>query len=250
MARSGDADAEVLLRDADIAMYQAKARGKARYELFDDDMRRKALMRLEAEHALHGALERGELVVHYQPEISLRDDTIVGVEALVRWNHPERGLVLPDEFTGVAEESGLIVEIGAFVIRQACRQLCEWQAISPELTMSINLSTRQLVHRDLISVITQAIADAEVDPGDVVFEITETALMPDAEAAISVLTGDTALVEAIIGLGHVLGLEVVAEGVETEAELDRLRTLGCDVAQGWLFARASAPDDLTASLTR
>ena len=137
--------AETVLRDADAAMYQAKSSGRGRVALFDDIIRRRTEARLEIEYGLHRALERAEFRVHYQPTVSTRDETLVGFEALLRWEHPERGLLAPGEFISVAEETGLIVSIGAWVLEEACRQLRAWHdAGAGRLTMAVNLSGRQM----------------------------------------------------------------------------------------------------------
>jgi diguanylate cyclase (GGDEF)-like protein/PAS domain S-box-containing protein len=174
-----------LIRDADAAMYQAKGGGRARAVMFDQRMREAAVHRMATENALHRALERHELRVHYQPEIDLRSGSIVGVEALLRWEHPQRGLLGPDEFIRVTEETGLIVPIGRWVLEQACRQLQRWQAEYPvaadDLFVSINLSARQLGRRALIAEVAKVLDDTGLDPTRVHFEITESVLMDDVE---------------------------------------------------------------------
>jgi EAL domain-containing protein (putative c-di-GMP-specific phosphodiesterase class I) len=216
----------------------------------------------------------------------------------VRWQHPERGLVGPDEFIGVASETWLILAIGAHVILEACRQAKEWRDRRPEIgpiTVWVNLSMRQLCHPDLVATVRFALAETGVDPAAVGFEIPESGLMEDPEAAMSVLqdlarlgvglgiddfaAGNSSLtylsrfpvgrvkidrtlvadlggesdkgpvVHNIVGVAHLLGLEVVAGGLETQAELGQVRRFGCDVAQGWLFARAAPADELTDLLT-
>jgi diguanylate cyclase (GGDEF)-like protein len=293
LAGPGTERPEALLRDADAAMYRAKERGKGRWELFDEVMRATALERLEIENALHRAVDRGELRVHYQPVISLREQRCTGAEALIRWAHPERGLLTPKQFIDLAEESGLIVPVGQWVIEEACRRSRQWRAVyGPSFVVSVNLSGRQLSNPELAENVTAALDRTGADPAGLCFEITESVLMDDVATtigAISALKGlgvtlsiddfgtgysslgylkrfpvdavkvdrsfidglgadpeDSAIVAAVVSLGHALGLTVIAEGVETERQLAELCTLGCDAAQGYLFARPGPGDDLTA----
>jgi EAL domain-containing protein (putative c-di-GMP-specific phosphodiesterase class I) len=288
-----DADAGNLIRDADAAMYRAKEKGRARWEIFDNAMRASAVDRLDIENALRRALERRELRVYYQPLISLRSGAIEGVEALLRWEHSERGLLLPGDFITVAEETGLIVPIGSWVLDQACRQVQRWHVSHPELPalrLSVNLSGRQLGHPKLVDDVAEILEETGIDPGSVELEITESVLMDDVDMSEETLgrlrtlgvklvvddfgTGysslsylrrfpvdllkvdrsfvdglgtdpsDSAIVTAIITLAHTLGLEAVAEGVETAHQLDELRRLGCDQAQGFYFARPAGGDDI------
>ena len=174
-----------LIRDADAAMYQAKGGGRGRSVMFDQRMREASVHRMATENALHRALDRHELRVHYQPEIDLRTGSIVGVEALLRWEHPQRGLLGPDEFIRVAEETGLIVPIGKWVLEQACRQFQRWQieypVASDDLFVSVNLSARQLGRRALVAEVAKVLDDTGLDPARVHFEITESVLMDDVE---------------------------------------------------------------------
>ena len=187
IAYTEDPDAEPmhLIRDADAAMYQAKGGGRARAVMFDSRMREAAVLRMATENSLHRALDRHELRVHYQPEIDLRSGQIVGVEALLRWEHPQRGLLGPDEFIRVAEETGLIVPVGRWVLEQACRQLQRWQAEHPvaaeDLFVSVNLSARQLGRRALLGEVAKVLDDTGLAPARVHFEITESVLMDDVE---------------------------------------------------------------------
>jgi EAL domain-containing protein (putative c-di-GMP-specific phosphodiesterase class I) len=252
-------------------------------------MRSSARIRLDTENALHRALERDELRIYYQPIVELADRTCAGAEALVRWQHPDRGLVAPDAFIDLAEETGLIVPIGAWVLEQACHQLMEWRAagaVSATFSMAVNLSARQLAQPDLVARVAEALERTGVPRELVCLEITESVLMAettieaiDALRALGVRlsiddfgTGysslgylrrfpvdsvkvdrsfvdglgteseDSAIVAAVVSLGHALGLSVVAEGVETELQLAELGALGCDRAQGFWFARPLPAD--------
>jgi diguanylate cyclase (GGDEF)-like protein/PAS domain S-box-containing protein len=189
MAKSARDNARDVIRDADTAMYQAKTAGRARTSVFDQDLRTKAERRLETESALHHALERGELRVYYQPTVSLEDGSIAGAEALLRWRHNGRGLLYPVDFIEIAEESGLIVPIGLWVLEQACQQLREWQGVADRhLTIAVNFSPRQM-SPDLVDHAAAIIERSGVRASDVCLEITENALMEDAAAADSILAG-------------------------------------------------------------
>jgi EAL domain-containing protein (putative c-di-GMP-specific phosphodiesterase class I) len=276
-------------------MYRAKELGRSRYELFDEGSRTRAMERLELEAALRLAVERSELRVHYQPKVALNGGIhITGFEALVRWQHPERGLLGPREFLPLAEETGLVLGIGEFVLGQALAQLHRWRETNPELTISINLSSRQLEDTGLVSALAGAIQSRGADPDALCFEITETALANQPELAARVLDGlkavgvrlaidnygtglgslaklkelpfDTLKIDgsfigdlvddpnqgpvvgAVVELAHALGLQVVAEGVETDAQLTQIRTLGCDGAQGFLFGGPVPEDEALAFL--
>jgi diguanylate cyclase (GGDEF)-like protein/PAS domain S-box-containing protein len=290
---NADADPVTLIRDADAAMYRAKERGRGRWEIFDNDLRASAVDRLDIENALRRALDRRELRVFYQPIVELESGTISGVEALLRWEHGERGLLLPGEFIGIAEETGLIVPIGLWVLDQACRQVQRWQASIPDLSplvVSVNLSGRQLGHPKLVDDINQILTETGLPAERLELEITESVLMDDVEMSEDTLgrlndlgvrlvvddfgTGyssmsylrrfpvdllkvdrefvdglgtdpsDSAIVAAIVTLAHTLGLEAVAEGVETSDQLDELRSLGCDKGQGFLMARPGTGADV------
>jgi diguanylate cyclase (GGDEF)-like protein/PAS domain S-box-containing protein len=290
---------EELIRDADAAMYRAKERARGSYEIFNEETRRRSLLRLSVEHGLRTALADGRLRVHYQPLVTVSGGEIVGAEALVRWEDPERGLMLPDHFIPVAEDSGLIVPIGAWVLAEACRQARAWRDdLGPDapFELSVNLSARQLFHAELVDTVAWALADAGVDAGDVsvCLEVTESVVMEQPETSATVLralkelgvrvglddfgTGysslaylrqfpfdllkidrafvagvtsgqeDRAIVRTIVELARALGLTVVAEGVETPEQLAVLRELGCQLAQGYLFARPAPAEALTAML--
>ena len=290
----GRDDAEEMLRDADTAMYRAKDTGKARHELFHSAMHTRAVALLKLENDLRRAIERQEFCVHYQPIVKLGTEMLSGFEALVRWNHPERGMVQPDEFIPLAEETGLITEIGAWVLREACTQLRTWQAAvgRESLTMSVNLSGKQLTQTDLIHQIQSILTETEINPNYLRLEITESAVMENAELARNTLlqlrklgvqlsiddfgTGYSSLsylhrfpvnnlkidrsfigrmaagdenseiVKTICTLASNLGMEVVAEGVETREQLDLLRSLECEYGQGFYFSRPVPADDATA----
>ena len=182
----GYAHPEEVLRDADIAMYRAKMAGRARSEVFDRTMRDDAMARLDWETDLRSAVERHEFRVYYQPIVVLERSKIIGFEALVRWEHPTRGLITPENFISLAEETGLIIPIGEWVLREACRQLREWQTafpLVPPLTISVNLSAKQFTHPELGGQIEQILADTGLDPGSLRLEITESVIMDDCESA-------------------------------------------------------------------
>jgi diguanylate cyclase (GGDEF)-like protein len=182
---------EDVLRDADIAMYRAKALGKDRYEIFDPAMRDRIMERLKLENELRRALDRRELDVFYQPIVSLKTGRIIGLESLVRWHHPERGLVLPREFIPLAEETGLIIPLDRYVLREACRQMHEWHAqmpTEPPLTVSVNMSGKQFTQPDLIESIELILKDTSLEPPSLNVEITESTIMVDHEYTANVLS--------------------------------------------------------------
>jgi EAL domain-containing protein (putative c-di-GMP-specific phosphodiesterase class I) len=186
--------AEELLRDADAAMYQAKEHGKAQLEFFDRGVRSRAVERLELEAELRDALAGGELSLAYQPEVTLSDTTrMFGVEALLRWQHPEFGAVSPARFVPIAEQSGLIVEIGEWVLEEACRQAAKWRAQGHDFVMAVNLSPRQLSSPQLAGVVETALRVNDLPPSALCLEITESAIMEDPEAAHRILQGLKAL---------------------------------------------------------
>ena len=276
---------EDLLRDADTAMYRAKALGKARYEVFDSAMRERAVARLQLETDLRRALERKEFRVYYQLIVSLDDGHISGCEALLRWQHPTRGLISPSEFIPVAEETGLIIPIGHWVLHEACRQLRMWQqrfrSNSP-LTISVNFSSKQFMQPELMDQMKQMLTATGLEPRSLKLEITESLIMENPEVARALLlrlkaldiqlgiddfgTGYSSLsylhrfpidrlkidrsfvnrmgldkenaeiVRTIITLAHNLGVDVIAEGVETTEQLALLRALKCKYGQGFLFS--------------
>jgi diguanylate cyclase (GGDEF)-like protein/PAS domain S-box-containing protein len=288
-------DPDVLLRNADTAMYRTKEAGRASYQFYRPQMNERAAERLKLESQLRGALERGEFVLHYQPKVGLDSGEISGFEALLRWQHPVRGLVPPLEFISILEDTGLIVPVGEWVVRSVCAQLLQWQRDGvPLRPVAVNLSARQFQQADLGSVVAAIIADAGIEPGLLEFELTESMLMNDPEAAVRTLqrmrtwgvrlavddfgTGysslaylkrfpldalkidrafirdittdpdDAAITQAIIGLAHSMKLTVVAEGVESLAQLAFLRARGCDEMQGYYFARPLPAAECTQAL--
>jgi diguanylate cyclase (GGDEF)-like protein/PAS domain S-box-containing protein len=283
---------ESLLGDADAAMYRAKARGRGRYELFDEAMRTSVMARMRIEGELRRALDRGELRVWYQPVIDLTTGRPVSTEALARWEHPERGLLGPLEFIPIAEETGLIAELGLQVLTEACRQTATWQReLDPELSLSVNVSGRQATNPMFPAQVAAIAESSGLRPGTLALEITETVLMEEANAPDIVLSNfqghgltlalddfgtgysslsrlklfpldvlkidrsfvsgvernadDRAIVKATIDMAHAVGLTVVGEGVETSGQEDCLRALGCDCAQGYLYARPQPAEEIT-----
>ena len=189
VAGQGDAtDPEGLIRDADAAMYDAKEKGKGRYELFSPVLHERSSNRLDNDNALHRALERGELRLFYQPEIRLETGKVVAAEALLRWAHPEKGLLEPDDFIPTAEEIGLILPIGDWVLGEACRQAARWaESIGEAMVVSVNISAHQLSHSDLVYTIRDAITASSIEPSHLFLEITESAMMEDADGALDAL---------------------------------------------------------------
>ncbi len=190
LASGSNEQPEDLLRDADAAMYRAKERGKARWELFDERMRARARERLEIESALHRALERNEFRLFYQPIVSLAGARYVGVEALVRWQHPERGLVAPQDFVTLAEETGLIIPLGAWVLADVCRQYGEWRRdarIDPDLVVSVNLSAKQISHPGIVETVEEMLARSDLPATNLCLEITESVLLDDTGPALKTL---------------------------------------------------------------
>jgi diguanylate cyclase (GGDEF)-like protein/PAS domain S-box-containing protein len=210
-------DAELLIRDADAAMYRAKERGRGRCEVFDAEMRARAVRRLETERELRHALDRHELELHYQPVVALGGGEIVGLEALVRWNHPKRGLLDPGEFVPIAEDSGLIEPIGRWVQETACRQALGWHELRPDqrpLDISVNLSARQVAHRELADSVSEILTGTGLDPVNLRLEVTESALVEES-------AGATAMLEALSELGVRLVLDDFGTGFSSLAYLNR-----------------------------
>jgi diguanylate cyclase (GGDEF)-like protein/PAS domain S-box-containing protein len=187
-AEAATTKADELLRNADVAMYVAKSKGKARYELFDPSMHTAALRRLEMKGELQQAIENGDFVLHYQPIVSLSEGALLGIEALVRWNHETRGLIAPVEFIPLAEESGLIVPLGRWVLREACRQAHAWPIRNPEISLNVNVSPKQFQHPGLVEDVANALWDSHIDPSILTIEITESVLIHDTDEAIEKLS--------------------------------------------------------------
>jgi diguanylate cyclase (GGDEF)-like protein len=294
--RPGVDTASDLLRNADLAMYSAKARGKGRVVVFESSMHDAVMARAQLSADLERAIAVREFVLAYQPIVEIATGRMVGVEALVRWEHPERGLIGPDDFIRVAEESDSILEIGRWVLSQACEQMRAWNDVIGQrpFTVSVNISARQLHQPDFVNEMLTIIREAGVDPCRIVLEMTETSMLQDSVATRSKLqdlrdagmgvsiddfgTGYSSLsylqrfpvttlkiardfvdvdslapdawelASAIIALGRTLRFAVIAEGVETEAQMNRLRALGCEYAQGFYLARPIDPASVGARL--
>jgi diguanylate cyclase (GGDEF)-like protein/PAS domain S-box-containing protein len=281
----GVAEAAELMANAEAAMYRAKRRGGGGVEIFREPMRIETLDRMATEHSLHRAVDKRELTLYYQPVVEVAGATAVGVEALIRWHHPDQGLLPANRFIPVAEESGLIIPIGTWVLQEACEQLREWRSRKrrgKKASMEVNLSARQIADTRIVATVEQVLSRTGLPPDHLTLEITESALMQDSRSSLEVLralkrvgvqlaiddfgTGYSSLsylqrfpvdilkvdcsfieqlgvrpqseeiVSSVISLAHALGLEVVAEGVETVQQLEILRSLGCDLAQGYLFS--------------
>jgi diguanylate cyclase (GGDEF)-like protein len=289
-----------LLREADMALYAAKDRGKNQFRAFSWTMQRDARDRFELQAELRQAIEREELVIHYQPVVELPSGRVAGFEALARWKHSTRGVLLPDRFIPLAEELGVIHALGLVILRTACAQLAEWEAEFPDAPpwhIAVNVSVQQFDSPDLLADVTEALADSSVDASRIVLEVTESSMAEDPEHVLHVLqqlralgvrvaiddfgtgysalqylrqfpldvlkidkafvadveagtaseTGET-LLRAMLELGHSLGLGTVVEGVESHAQLDVVRRLGCDFVQGYLLGTPGAAAEITGLL--
>jgi diguanylate cyclase (GGDEF)-like protein len=299
LAVPGRTSPDELLREAEIALVRAKSDATRRHALFEPSMSDQTLERLDLESDLRAAIARDELRLHYQPIVTLTDGAIVGFEALLRWQHPRRGLVPPMSFIPMAEETGLIVPIGRWVLETACRQAARWRRAAAKAggtppNVSVNLSARQFNSEELVDDVTRVLAETGLAPTALELEITESVVMDQSEAGIRALrqlrdlgvhlvlddfgtgysslsylkhlpldtikvdrsfvagldgSADRSIVDAVIALAHGLGIGVVAEGIETASQLERLRELGCDRGQGYLFSRP-VPSDRVARLLR
>ncbi|MGW5861986.1 putative bifunctional diguanylate cyclase/phosphodiesterase [Streptomyces sp. NPDC055239] len=295
-----------LMQAADTTLYWAKSDGKARWTLFDPERNAHRMTRQTLSSSLRPAVDRGEFVLDYQPLVRLEDGGVRGVEALVRWQHPQFGLLTPNRFIGLAEEDGSIVQLGRWVLRTACRQARQWQLDHPErppVFMSVNVAVRQVWDSDLVTDVAEILAETGLAPELLQLELTESAVMGSAGRPLQALqslsdmgvriaiddfgTGysnlaylsrlpvsvlkldgsfvrgfqydaeageahinpaDEVIVEALVQLAHRLGLTVTAECVETTSQAARLRRIGCDTGQGWLYSRPVAPDRISALL--
>ncbi|MEU4996601.1 EAL domain-containing protein [Streptomyces sp. NPDC021622] len=304
--RATGTTATCLMQAADTTLYWAKADGKARWTLFDPERNAHRMTRQALASSLRPAVDRGEFVLDYQPLVGLDDGRLHGVEALVRWQHPQFGLLTPNRFIGLAEEDGSIVQLGRWVLRTACRQARQWQLDHPErppVFVSVNVAVRQVWDSDLVADVAEILAETGLAPELVQLELTESAVMGSAGRPLQALqslsdmgvriaiddfgTGysnlaylsrlpvsvlkldgsfvrgfqydaeageahinpaDEIIVEALVQLAHRLGLTVTAECVETASQASRLRGIGCDTGQGWLYSRPVAPDRISALL--
>jgi EAL domain-containing protein (putative c-di-GMP-specific phosphodiesterase class I) len=297
----GSADGEDLVRHADVAMYAAKEAGRGRYEVFRYEMAREFGELLGLEHELRLGLERGEFRVHYQPEVALGDSAIVGVEALLRWNSPARGEVPPARFIPVAEATGLILQLGEFVLREACLQTADWLRnglLDKPFITWVNLSGRQLSAGGIDVLVRQVLEDTGLPASYLGLEVTETAIVKEGPAGeraraalqdvhdrgvkiaiddfgtgvsslaqlqrfpVDIIKVDRSFVQVaehdakgaaiaanVVSLAHALGLQAVAEGIESEEQLASMREIDCDLAQGFLFARPVPAAELSELLT-
>ncbi len=294
------ADAESMIREADTAMYQAKESGRNAVAIFDTSMRDRVSQRLDLERDLHHALDRHELELHYQPVVDIVSGRVCGFEALIRWNHPAWGMISPLSFIPVAEETGLIVDIGGWVLETASIQMQAWRSELPggdAMTMSVNVSARQLRDHNIVARVQRALSDSGLPRSALTLELTESALMENPAMGAEFLgrlkalgvhlaiddfgtgysslaylrrfpvdtvkidrafiidlenddSSDTTLVAAIVAMAEALGVATVAEGVETEGQAERLRELGCRVAQGYLYSRPMPVAEIPAVIDR
>jgi diguanylate cyclase (GGDEF)-like protein len=288
-------DADTLLRNADIALYRAKEQGRNTYQFYTEGMQDREVMRLELDKDLSQALANDEFVLFYQPQLNLQTGEINSVEALIRWQHPRRGLLAPIEFIPLAEESGRITEIGRWVVLAACRQLANWRGTACEqLRIAVNLSGRELDDESLVEHVRDALLSEEVDPSMLEVELTEEIFIQNIEHNLNQLSrlhqlgvhlaiddfgvgysslgylrdfpvdllkidrsfitdvterhDDAVITRAVINLAHNLGIQVVAEGVETEEQLNFLKAHRCNLAQGYLISRPIPAEDLETAL--
>jgi diguanylate cyclase (GGDEF)-like protein len=289
-------DGDTILRNAGAALYRAKKQGGNNYQFYAADMNALALKRLTLEAGMRRAIENREFITYYQPVVNLASGSVVGFEALVRWQHPEMGLLLPGRFIGLAEDTGLILDIGEIVMRAACLQIRTWQDRGlGRLRIAINISARHFLQKDFLDRLVDILGETRLDPTCLELELTETTIMENTELAVRVLSqlrklgvtvaiddfgtgysslsylkrlpidtvkldrsfvmgattdpNDAALIMAIVTLAHNLRLKVIAEGVETEAQVAFLRLLRCDEAQGFIFGKPTPPEVFEASTT-
>jgi diguanylate cyclase (GGDEF)-like protein/PAS domain S-box-containing protein len=291
LSSTGYGRAEDILRDADAAMYRAKTFGRARFEVFDDAMRARVVARAELEKELRHALAEGEFRLHYQPIVDFKNGRMVGLEALLRWRHPRQGLLFPSDFIPIAEEIGLMLPLGYWVLREACRQVRAWHAqypLSPPLLVSVNVSPRQFTDPDMVGEIERILKETDLDPRVLRLEVTESVIIDSADSVrgilarlrssgvrmyiddfgtgyaslsylhrfsfdavkidrsfISGLVGNSenaGIVRSIVTLAHSLGIDVVAEGVDTGEQLTALQGMRCELGQGNYFSEALDPE--------
>lgn len=299
LSSTGYESPDDVVRDAEIAMHRAKAHGKACHEIFDSQMHVRAMTRLKVETDLHQAIEKQEFTLHYQPIVRLETGRIHGFEALIRWQKPDQGFVPPAQFIPIAEETGLIIPLGSWVLNAACHQMRLWQEQFPDhgpLLMSVNLSGKEFLQPNLVAQIDQALQRSGLPAECLKLEITESVIMDNASEATTMLeqlralgaqisiddfgTGycslsylhtfpldvlkvdrsfvsrmadapnNAEIVRTIVVLAHNLGLEVIAEGVETEEDVERLTALGCEYAQGYFYSRPLTAELATEALAR
>ena len=279
-------DSNTLMKNADLAMYRAKELGRNNFQFFSEDMNTSILHNLEIEKELNIAIKRHQFTLMYQPKISLADNSVAGVETLVRWRHPEKGIIPPDYFISIAEETGQIIKIGAWVLEHSCHEmgaLIREGLMPKDAKVAVNLSAKQFSDPDLLQTVLNILTQSKIDPLNLELEITESIIMDDVEAAIAIMdaiksrgihltiddfgTGysslaylkrfpidvlkvdrsfvmdipndktDMAITSAVIAMAHKLSMRVVAEGIETQEQLDFLRENGCDDGQGYLLSR-------------
>ena len=285
---------ENLIKHADVAMYHVKGLGKNGYQFYSTEMNAPYIKKLSLDTGIHKALENNEFNLVYQPQINIRTGEIVGVETLLRWNHPEHGTISPAEFIPFAEESGLIIDIGHWVLRTACAELSRWRIAGlPEIRMAINISARQLMEENIVKDILDVVKDYDIPGHCLELEITENAIMDDMDSVIRKLRelsihginiaiddfgtgysslsylhklpiqtlkidrtflkesrinkGDNTIINTIVAMAKGLNLNVIAEGVETQTQLDYLREIECTEAQGYLFGKP-LPSDVISQL--
>jgi diguanylate cyclase (GGDEF)-like protein len=291
LGKANETDPTTLLRNADVALYEAKNEGKGRSKVFDWSMYSRARERLELESELRLAIEQEELSLYYQPMVRLSTGKVECMEALVRWEHPERGLIYPEEFIPLAEETDLIIPLGHWVIQSACRQAREWTRLGsddPPLVLSVNVSVKQFQHSDFVGAVEKILRDTGLEPSHLQLEITESVVTEDLEYAVGLLKDlkrlgaqlaiddfgqgysslgalktfpldnlkidksfvaglgknaqDTSIVQMVVDLAHTLDMEATAEGVESAEQLILLEQMGCDLAQGYYFAKPLAAE--------